>query len=138
MAKFLSDFEAENRPRWTASLLNCFPEKTDAVARGWELVDLLSDRSEMPPDDVLRRFMQREVALIGDSHFGVRFGFRDGDFTSGGAYFRVAIHPGELSPEPHCVHYEVCVLGTIHAILWPFSMAALLVSADKYIVNQTF
>ena len=133
-----SEFEAENRPRWTATLLHYFPAETDAIAHGWDLLDLLSDRSENPSSELIRRFMHRKIALIGDSLNGVRFNSRDGDFNSGGAYIRVAIYPGEPPPQPHCTHYEVCVLGTVHAVLWPFSMVALLVPAEKYIVHQTF
>ncbi len=138
MSDASTDFRIEIRARCDASLRHCFPEHIEAIARGWELVDILSDRANPPTDDTIRRFMHREVAVIGDSIRGIRFHPRDGDFTCGGAYFRIAIYPGDPPKPPQCVHYEVCVLGTVHAILPEFGQAALLVPAEHYVINQTF
>ena len=138
MAQPLSSFDAEHRPRWDSYLQRCFPSHSDEVARGWELVDLLSDRTSEPTNDDILRFMHRRVAVIGDSHFGIRFQPYEGDFTCGSVYFRASICPGDPPSPPQCVHYEVCVLGSVGAILWPFSMAALVVPAEHYVIHQTF
>ena len=138
MAQPLSEFEAEHRPRWDGYLQRCFPGHADAIARGWQLVDLLSDRGTEPTNDTIRRFTGEQVAVIGDSLHGVRFRSHEGDFTSGRVYFRAAIYPGDPPPAPPCVHYEVCVLGSVAALLWPFNLAALVVPAEHYIIRQTF
>jgi hypothetical protein len=123
---------------WTASLLHYFPDQLDAIARGWDLVRTLTNQADMFSRDVANRFMHRKVAVIGDSHYGIRFSPRDGDFTSLGAYFRVAIGPGDAPRPPLCVHYEVLVLGTVGGIVGPFRMAALVIPPHQYIVGQTF
>jgi hypothetical protein len=133
-----TDFQAEIRARCDASLRHWFPKHSEAIARGWDLVDMLSDRTNPPTDDIIHRFVHREVAVIGDSIRGIRFHPRDGDFTCFHAYFRIAIHPGEPPKPPQCVHYEACALGTVHAVLPEFGQAALLVPAEHYVINQTF
>ncbi|HEY5893203.1 MAG TPA: hypothetical protein VIT91_08240 [Chthoniobacterales bacterium] len=138
MWEALTDYEAEVRARCDASLRDCFPAHAQAIALGWELVWLLSDRSAPQPDNAFRRFMHQEVAVIGDSIRGIRFHPRDGDFTCYRAYFRIAIYPGDPPKPPQCVHYEACALGTVHTILPEFGQAALLVPAEHYVINQSF
>ena len=126
------------RARCEASLLDCFPEQTEAIARGWELVDLFADNLHPIPTDSIRRFLHQKIAIIGDSYPTIRFHPRDADLAIYPIYFRIAVYPGEPPAHPQCVHYEACALGTVHDILAEYGQVALVVQPEHYIINQTF
>ena len=138
MSDEFSEVPPELLASWNSALLRAFPGHEKAIERGWELLNLLSNGSAVFDRNAFSRFMHQEIAVIGDSASGIRLQSRDGDFTCFRTYFRILIYPGNPPEIPYCVHFEVCAFGAVHAILPEFRQVALLVSADNYIITQTF
>ena len=138
MSEGSTELQADMRAQWDSTLLHVFPEHVEAIKLGWELTELLSNRRDRSEKETIHRFLHRQVAVVGDSAKGIRIQSRDGDFTCFRAYFRVVIYPGDPPKPPHCVHYEVCALGEVHAIVPEFGQVGLFVPADRYVIFQTF